>query len=76
MTDTTHLQTLITMLAHERERLAQSETIFEQSLRRVFVSQLMREIAREEDFLGMVNNGPDLSLNELAAELSQLNEEA
>ena len=70
MTDTTHLQALITRRAHEREYLAAAKSQGERDLRAVWIAQIEREIADEEEFLGMAPVGKiEMSDDELLAEL-------
>lgn len=47
--DTTHLLALQTRLSHERARFAQDGS----EIRKVWIAQIEKEIAREEEFLGM-----------------------
>ena len=69
MTDHSHLLTLMTILSHERERLANAKSDQERALRSVWVSQLEREIAAEEAFLGLEPIDHTMSDDELLAEL-------
>ena len=69
MTDHSHLLALMTILSHERERLANAKSDQERALRSVWVSQLEREIAAEEAFLGLEPIDRAMSDDELLAEL-------
>lgn len=53
MTDTAHLHALELGLSHERGRMAAAKTDGERELRRVWVAQYEREVARERAFLGL-----------------------
>jgi hypothetical protein len=62
--DTTHLIALQTRLSHERARLAVDGS----EIRKVWISQIEKEIAREEARLGM-DALPEMSDDELLKEL-------
>lgn len=67
--DTSHLQALITGLAHERQRLRDAKSEGERKLRSVWVAQREREVAAEEKFLGMSSETIEMSDDDLLAEL-------
>jgi hypothetical protein len=68
--DTSHLQALITMLGHERERLAKARKPGEIALRKVWVWQCEKEVAGELRFLGMdAAPIPEMSDDDLLVEL-------
>lgn len=72
MTDTTHLQALISGLSNERARLASATKAQEIELRKVWVRQLEKEVNAEERFLGMTEtdfSAPEMSNEDLLAEL-------
>lgn len=60
-----HLNALNLRLSNERSRLAESKTKGEKELRKVWISQIEKEIAQEANFAQEV----DLSDDELLAEL-------
>ncbi len=62
--DATHLIALQTRLSHERARFAQDSS----EIRKVWIAQIEKEIANEEQFLGM---GPvaEMTDEELLKEL-------
>ena len=51
--DTSHLQALITRLGNEKKYLAAAKSKGEIDLRKVWISQIEKEIAAEEKFLDM-----------------------
>lgn len=66
-----HLDALKLGLSHERVRLANATNPKEISLRKVWIAQKEREIEGEYKFLGIeANDGSDLSIDDLFAELS------
>lgn len=65
--DMTHLDALELRLSHERARFAKDNS----ELRAVWITQLEREIAQERAFLGIDATLPDMSDNELLAELNR-----
>ena len=72
MQDTSHLTALHTGLMNAKARLAAAKNEGEIALRKVWVSQLEKEIASECKFLGMANISivdEELSVDELLAEL-------
>lgn len=52
MMDTTHLNSLLNRLSSERVRLANATTENERALRRVWISQIEKEIGEEKVFIG------------------------
>lgn len=52
MMDTTHLNALRNRLSNERVRLANAKTESERALRRVWISQIEKEIGEEKVFIG------------------------
>ena len=56
-------------LSHERERLAKAKTERERQIRQVWVSGIEKEIASERKFLGLTDDLPQVSDDELLAEL-------
>lgn len=67
----THLGYLELQLSNERSRLADAKSDGERELRKVWVSQLEREIAGEIEFIGGNRQGlADMSDDELLAELA------
>lgn len=70
MTDFSHLDALELRLSHERSYLAQAKRESERELRRVWISQIEREIAGERAFLGLSDdNLSEMSAEDLLAEL-------
>lgn len=74
MYDTQHLVALQNNLSNEKERLANAKTQKEIDLRKVFVSQLEKEIAAEIKFLeskgvNLYTNTDDLSDDDIMKEL-------
>ncbi len=70
MTSTSHLNALELRLSNERNYLAQSKSDDEKKLRKVWISQIEKEIAREYEFLGKrTTETPNLTDDELLAEL-------
>lgn len=67
--DTTHLVALQVRLSHERERLSNARTDKEKELRAVWVRGIEKEIAQEFTFLGMSPEVPEISDDDLLAEL-------
>lgn len=67
--NTTHLNALELRLSHERERLAKAKTERERQMRQVWVSGIEKEIASERKLLGLTDNLPQISDDELLAEL-------
>jgi hypothetical protein len=65
----THLDALELNLSHERVRLAEATSPEEVALRRVWVSQLEREVAGERAFLGQSTVNLDISDDDLFNEL-------
>lgn len=67
----THLDYLELRLSNERSRLADAKSDGERELRKVWVSQLEREIAGEIEFIGGNRHGlTEMSDDELLAELA------
>jgi hypothetical protein len=65
-----HLDALNFRLSNERNRLAQAKTAKEREQRQVWVSQIEKEIAREEEFLGKKGGPlPEISDDDLLREL-------
>lgn len=67
--DTSHLTALHVRLSHERDRLAAAKSASERALRRVWITQIEKEIQGELAFLGMAEDLPEMSDDELLAEL-------
>ena len=67
--NTTHLDALELRLSHERERLAKAKTERERQIRQVWVSGIEKEISSERKFLGLTDDLPQVSDDELLAEL-------
>ena len=65
-----HLIALQTRLAHENDYLAKAKSDSERKLRKVWIAQIEKEIAREKDHLGVDVIDVDMSDDELLAELS------
>jgi hypothetical protein len=65
----THLEALNLRLSNERARLATAKTSYERNQRAVWVAQIEREIAGEMAFLAKVDDLPEMSDDELLAEL-------
>lgn len=63
----THIDTLNLHLSNERMRLGNAKSERERQMRRVWISQLKKEIADEEKFIGVshVNISDDDLLDEL-----------
>jgi hypothetical protein len=61
MIDTTHLDALNVRLSHERSYLAEAKTEKEKELRKVWITQIEKEIEREKKFLGI----EDIETNEI-----------
>ena len=70
MANTTHLTALETRLSNERAYLSKETTEQGKRLRAVWIAQIEKEISNERDFLGLSDNLPDLSVDELYAELA------
>lgn len=64
--DTTHLVALQTRLSHERAYFAADGS----EIRKVWISQIEKEIAREREFLGITSDVPVMTDDEILAELS------
>lgn len=64
--DKTHLIALQTRLTHERARFAADGS----EIRKVWISQIEKEIASEEEFIGM-ESLPEMSDGELLAALEE-----
>lgn len=69
MTDYSHLDALELSLSHERDRLRLARSQREIQYREIWVRQYEREIASEREFLGLPVTDPELSLEEILAEL-------
>ena len=69
MTDFTHLDCLELRLSHERERLALAKSQQEREMRTVWVQGIEKEIAHERKRLGVASELPQVSDEELLAEL-------
>ena len=69
MRDTTHLVALQTRLSHERGYLAAAKKDSEKALRTVWVKQIEKEIADEMALCGIDPTVPDMTDDELFAEL-------
>jgi hypothetical protein len=69
MRDTTHLVALQTRLSHERAYLATAKKENEIALRKVWIRQIEKEIADEMAFCGIDPTVPDMTDDELFAEL-------
>lgn len=69
MTDTSHLDALNLRLSHERVYLAEAKTDAERVLRRVWISQIEKEIAGEMVFLGKTCDLPEMTDDEILKEL-------
>jgi len=67
--NTTHLNALELRLSHERTYLAQAKTQNERALRQVWITQIEKEIDGERKFLGLSGELPEISDDELLAEL-------
>jgi hypothetical protein len=61
MIDTSHLDALNVRLSHERSYLAEAKTEKEKELRKVWITQIEKEIEREKKFLGI----EDIETNEI-----------
>jgi hypothetical protein len=61
-----HLGALELRLSNERMRLAQAKTAKERELRKVWIAQIEKEIAKEREFIHI-----DMSDDELLVELSK-----
>jgi hypothetical protein len=65
-----HLDALNLRLSNERNRLAKARTATEREQRQVWVAQVEKEIAREEEFLGkQAGPLPEISDDDLLKEL-------
>lgn len=64
--NTEHLVALQSRLANERERFAQDSS----PLREVWIAQIEREIANEKKFLGIEEDLPEMSDDEILAALA------
>ncbi len=53
MTDTTHLTALLTRLSNENAYFAKAKTETEVELRKVWISQIEKEVEAEYKFLGL-----------------------
>lgn len=69
MTDTSHLNALELRLSHERGYLAAAKSEGERALRNVWIKQIEKEIAGELAFLGKDDTLPEVTDDELYAEL-------
>lgn len=69
MQDTSHLVAITERLSRERARLAEAKTPYETKMRSVWVAQAENELAREFEFLGMESILPEMSNDDLLAEL-------
>ena len=69
MTDYSHLDALELSLSHERERLRLARSQREIQYREIWVRQYEREIASERELLGLPVTDPELTLEEILAEL-------
>jgi len=68
--DRTHLTALETRLHNENGYLAAAKSDGERELRKVWIAQIEREIARERQFLGLGEDvATELTDDELLAEL-------
>lgn len=65
----THLDALELRLSHERARLAAAKSKGEREIRTVWVRGIEKEIADERKRLGLTNELPEVSDDELLAEL-------
>jgi hypothetical protein len=70
MNNTSHLDALNVRLSHERSYLLEAKTNQEKELRKVWISQIEKEIEKEKEFLNMKTFAPsavsdDDLLNEL-----------
>lgn len=63
--DTTHLVALETRLSHEKARFAADGG----EIRKVWIAQIEKEIAREREFLGITSDVPAMTDDEILAEL-------
>lgn len=63
--DPAHLIALQTRLAHEKERYQKDKS----KIRAVWISQVEKEIEREKKFLGLTNDLPDMTDEELLRDL-------
>ena len=70
MKDESHLNALQVGLSNERVRLANAKTSGEKELRAVWVRQYEKQIADERAFLGLGDELPEMSDDELLAELA------
>lgn len=71
MCDLSHLNALELRLSHERGYLATAKTAKERALRRVWITQIEKEIAAENKVLGLSTaSETPLSDDELLAELT------
>jgi hypothetical protein len=68
--DTSHLNALTTRLYNERNRLTAEKTEAGRKLRQVWISQIEKEIAGEEKFLGIDVSDIEMSDDDLLAELA------
>lgn len=68
--NTTHLNALQTRLSHERSYLAKAKSDHERALRQVWIAQIEKEIDGERKFLGLTDELPKMSDDELLAELT------
>lgn len=63
--DTTHLVALETRLSHEKARFAADGS----EIRKVWIAQIEKEISREREFLGIDGELPEMTDDEILAEL-------
>ena len=69
MTNTSHLVAITERLSREKARLEAATTSQERAFRAVQVSQAEKELAAEFAFLGMDATLPEISADDLMAEL-------
>ncbi len=72
MSDFSHLNALELRLSHEREYLARERTEDGKKIRRVWMSQIEKEIELERKLLGLPDNSDEIEMSdeELLAALS------
>lgn len=64
-TDRSHLTALEIRLSHEKEYLSAAKTDFEKKMRKVWVSQIEKEIVGEMKFLGIEDDENNMTDDEL-----------
>jgi hypothetical protein len=70
MNATSHLDALNVRLSHERSYLLEAKTNQEKELRKVWISQIEKEIEKEKEFLNIQNFTPvELNDDDLLGEL-------